>query len=224
MHSHEHRPEPDRHPLGDESADAHERVDPYAGEQPLWSGAPNAALVDEVSPLPPGHAVDVGSGEGADAVWLAQRGWRVIRLEPSATAQQRARAAAERAGVHVDWLESTLLDARLPPAGFDLVTCCYPALFRTREHRAEATLTGLVAPGGTLVLLTHADVDRDRALAHGFDPDDYVDHAAIRDSLGRGWSVVTDERRARHISGGGGAHHDTDLVLAARRDGTLASG
>ncbi|WP_390620225.1 class I SAM-dependent methyltransferase [Nigerium massiliense] len=197
--------------------DPHRRVDPYEGDAPMWSGDPNQALVAEVAGMRPGRAVDVGSGEGADALWLAQRGWRVTAVEPSPNAMRRARDAADAAGADVDWVQATLLDAGLPTAAFDLVSCFYPALFRSPGRDAERTLAGLVAPGGSLLFVSHAEVDRERALAHGFDPDGYVDHVAIRDALGDGWVVERDERRERHVAGGGGAHHHTDLVLVARR-------
>ena len=48
----------------------------YAGEDPVWSSNPNGSLVAEVGSLPAGRALDIGSGEGADAIWLAERGWR----------------------------------------------------------------------------------------------------------------------------------------------------
>ncbi|HBR88728.1 MAG TPA: SAM-dependent methyltransferase, partial [Microbacterium sp.] len=43
--------------------------DRYGGER-VWSGNPNGALVAEASDLVPGRALDVGTGEGADALWL----------------------------------------------------------------------------------------------------------------------------------------------------------
>jgi SAM-dependent methyltransferase len=60
--------------------------DRYADRQQLWSGRPNGALVAEVAGLTPGRALDVGCGEGADAVWLARGGWDVTALEVSGVA------------------------------------------------------------------------------------------------------------------------------------------
>src|SRR6478672_469198 len=55
----------------------------YNDQEQLWSGRPNGALVAEVAGLTPGRVLDVGCGEGADAIWLASRGWDVTALEVS---------------------------------------------------------------------------------------------------------------------------------------------
>jgi SAM-dependent methyltransferase len=189
----------------------------YAEAERVWSGRPNSALVAEVEGLPPGRALDVGCGEGADAIWLAQRGWEVTALDVSQVALDRARAAAEAAGAEVRWLHAGLLDAAVPKSGFDLVSAQYPALLRTPENDAERTLLAAVAPGGTLLVVHHADIDPEHAKARGFDPADYVSPADVGTLLDDGWQVEVDERRPRHVDGGAGAHHTHDLVLKARR-------
>lgn len=133
----------------------------YAGAQQVWSGRPNGALVAEVAGLEPGRALDVGCGEGADAIWLATHGWQVTALDASGVALQRAALHAEQAGAHVQWRHAGLLDAGLPPAAFDLVAALYPALRRTDpdDDAAERALLAALAPGGTLLVVHHADVD-----------------------------------------------------------------
>lgn len=188
----------------------------YADDQ-LWSGHPNQTLVQEVSELTPGRALDVGCGEGADAVWLAQQGWDVTALDVAASALARGHAQAENVGVTITWLHAGLLESGLPTGGFDLVSAQYPALRRTPDDEAERRLIDLVAPGGTLLVVHHDVSDPSHALAHGFDPDDWVGPRDVAARLGAGWRVVVDEVRERHVSEGAGAHHTHDVVLRAMR-------
>ncbi|MFO7689504.1 MAG: class I SAM-dependent methyltransferase, partial [Cryobacterium sp.] len=102
----------------------------YTGNEQLWSGAPNATLVTDTAGLRPARALDVGCGEGADAIWLAEQGWQVTALDVSKVALDRATTQAESRGVDVHWLHAGLVEADLAPAGFDLVSAQYPALFR----------------------------------------------------------------------------------------------
>lgn len=189
----------------------------YASTEQVWSGLPNAALVSEVAGLMPGRALDVGCGEGADAVWLARQGWTVTALDVSRVALDRAAVYAGEADVRVTWVHAELLNARLGAGAFDLVSAQYPALRRTPGNDAERSLLAAVAPGGTLLVVHHADVDAERAEAHGFDPADYVAPSDVSALLGEDWQVEVDEIRAREARGGAGAHHARDVVLRARR-------
>lgn len=211
----------------------------YAESDRIWSGQPNGALVTEVSGMPPGRALDVGCGEGADAIWLTSRGWKVTALDVSTLAVQRAKAHAYEAGVTVDFVDVGLLDADLDPGSFDLVSAQYPALRRTSERDTEGLLLDLVAPGGTLLFVHHVlDADHGKNHEHGqnddaktelgdqhqhdgprWDPAEYVMPADMRARLGDDWLVEVDQERDRQISGGGGAHHVRDEVLRVRRSG-----
>src|SRR5689334_12345520 len=93
----------------------------YADRQQLWSGRPNGALVAEVAELTPGRVLDVGCGEGADAVWLARGGWDVTALDVSGVALERAAGHARDAGVTIHPVHAGLVGAVLPPGSFDLV-------------------------------------------------------------------------------------------------------
>src|SRR6476659_8644082 len=100
MATHEHGHDADRFDAAGQAAEWDARY----GERDdaMWSGRPNGRLVVEVADLPPGRALDVGCGEGADAIWLARRGWRVAAIDVSTNALQRARAAGDAVGVDVD--------------------------------------------------------------------------------------------------------------------------
>ena len=100
--------------------------DPYAESEQLWSGNPNDALIREVQGLAVGDAVDVGAGEGADAVWLAKQGWVTTAVEPSAIACDRIAEAATKAAVQVTIMQETLAGAEL--GTYDLVSAFYMPL------------------------------------------------------------------------------------------------
>jgi hypothetical protein len=103
----------------------------------------------------------------------------------------------------------------VPDAAYDLVVAMYAALYRDTDP--VALLSRRVAPGGTLLVVHHAEVDREKALEHGFDPEQYMAPADVAARLTEGWVVEAHETRDRQISGGGGAHHHVDLVVRARR-------
>jgi SAM-dependent methyltransferase len=190
----------------------------YADREQLWSGQPNGALVTEVAGLTPGRVLDVGCGEGADAVWLAQQGWDVTALEVSGLALQRAAEHARAAGVAVHWVHAELAEAGLASGTFDLVSAQYPALLRTPDAAAERALLAAVAPGGVLLLVHHAGMEDHPPHDDTCDPADYVWPAMVSALLDDSWVIEVDEQRARVVpAGGAGAHHVDDLVLRARR-------
>jgi SAM-dependent methyltransferase len=192
----------------------------YAGHDQMWSGQPNGALVAEAAGLPPGHALDVGCGEGADAIWLAARGWQVTAVEVSGVALERAAAHAGQAGVTVRWVHAGIEDAELPRGSFDLVSAQYPALLRTPGALAEHALLDAVAPGGLLLLVHHAGFEtRHRHDADSdFDPEDYVWPQMVVDLFGDDWTVEVNEQRPRTApKSGAGTGHADDVVIRARR-------
>ena len=131
----------------------------YRESDRAWSGRANAALEHEAADLAPGTALDLGSGEGGDALWLAQNGWSVTAVDISPTALARGRAAAAIAGLtgRIRWITADLATWQ-PDGPFDLVTAHFlqSPVELPREvilRRAAAT----VAPGGVLLVVGHAE-------------------------------------------------------------------
>ncbi|TDQ50721.1 class I SAM-dependent methyltransferase [Actinorugispora endophytica] len=141
----------------DTSAEAHWDAR-YSQNHRIWSGAPNAALVREAADLRPGRALDLGAGEGADAIWLARRGWRVTAVDVSQVALDRAAehaAEAEVAGL-VDWQRHDLATS-FPSGVFDLVSAHFLHSFIDMpRERILRTAALAVAPGGVLLVVGHA--------------------------------------------------------------------
>ncbi|HEV2633513.1 MAG TPA: class I SAM-dependent methyltransferase [Actinocrinis sp.] len=132
--------------------------DRYASSQRVWSGNPNTALARELADLIPGSALDLGCGEGGDAIWLAGQGWRVTAVDISQVALDRAAAHAAEAGVgeRIDWQRHDL-GVSFPAGAFDLVSAQF--LYFRGEASREQTLraaAAAVAPGGVLLIESHS--------------------------------------------------------------------
>jgi thioredoxin reductase/SAM-dependent methyltransferase len=194
------------------------------GKDQMWSGNPNGTLVNEVSALAPGRALDVGAGEGGDAIWLAEQGWTVTASDISQRALDRVSAEAERRGMRVvcDHVDANALDA-FEAEAFDLVSAQYASIPRTPDSRGIRNLLDAVAPGGTLLVVSH---DMEQMLkadsaAHGrpFDPEAYVRvedfTAALAGSTS--WDIEVYEKRLRPPGAATAALHVEDIVLRARR-------
>ena len=197
----------------------------YQSHERLWSGEPNGTLVSEIGKLPIGRVLDVGCGEGADAVWLSRQGWRVTGLEISGVALARARGHAEDAGVSVNWVHSGLVEAELVPESFDLVSAQYPVLLRTPTFDSERALMDAVAPGGTLLVVHHIFSDEHGPRDDGqFTRADFLTVDDVAQRLDSRWTVLVNETRERPIPpSGAGVHHQHDRVLRAVKNVGVAA-
>lgn len=195
----------------------------YSGDR-IWSGNPNGSLVVEVSGLAPGTVLDVGAGEGGDAIWLAERGWTVTASDVSGRALDRIEQTARDRGLAVEVLRA---DANaLDPFGgrrFDLVSAQYASIPRTADARGVHNMLDAVAVGGTLVVVGHdlapmrTPVDTSTH-SRPFDPDAYVrvDDVAAVVVPSPDWEVEVHATRPRP-PGAASGHHVDDVVLRARR-------
>lgn len=134
----------------------------------VWSGRVNEAVAREVAGLAPGTALELGCGEGGDALWLASRGWRVTAVDISATALAVGAAEATRAGLadRIDWVQADLSTWQ-PPSQFALVTSAF--LHSPVELPREVVLrraATAVAPGGQLLVVGHGATPPGSALDH----------------------------------------------------------
>lgn len=194
----------------------------YAESDRIWSGRPNSRLVEQATGLTPGAALDVGAGEGADAVWLARQGWRVAALDVSEVALARAAAHAAEAGVGelVTTVHHDLMTGTPLPGAYDLVSAQY--LHPPVERFAEIVgiLGAAVGPGGHLLVVGHHPDDLATGLRSGhghpellFGPDRVV--AALREDV---WDIEVAEPQTREVADKEGPVTVTDtVVMAARR-------
>lgn len=147
----------------------------YAESDAIWSRNPNPRLVEHVSDLAPGTALDVGSGEGTDAIWLASRGWTVTGLDLSQVALDRAAARAAELGPDVadrlTWVRADLMAGAPLPADFDLVSAQFMHVPRGVFDELYSRLADAVRPGGSLLVVGHHPDDLASGARHHDHPD-----------------------------------------------------
>ncbi len=194
----------------------------YRSAERVWSGNPNPQLVAEVAGRPPGLALDAGCGEGADAIWLAQRGWTVVGTDISVVALERAARHARdtdpEAAARIEWRQADLLAQPPTPASFDLVSAQFLQLASEPRARLFGALAAAVRDGGMLLIVGHHPSDLDTGVPRPPTPERFYTPEEVAALLDDSWTVIACEARPRSAGTPDGAEvtiHDT--VLAATR-------
>ena len=195
----------------------------YRTKPAVWSGRPNPQLVAEATGLTPGRALDVGCGEGADAVWLAERGWRVTAVDIAPTALRRAAAHAATAGAQIaariEWTHADLRHEAPAEGAYDLVSSQFMYLPGDARRDLFAQLAAAVAPGGTLLIVGHHPSDLQTTAHRMHFPDMMFTGEQVASSLDpTAWQVLAAEARPRvAVDPEGRDVTIHDAVLVARR-------
>ena len=198
----------------------------YSGADLVWSSEPNVHVADVVGGLAPGRALDVAAGEGRHAVWLAERGWQVTAADFSPVAVERTRVVADRRlGGDATRVDPVVSDAtaEAPGTGFDLVLFAYLQLPDEAWEKALARGVDATAPGGTVLVVCHAE--RNLAAGTGGPQDPTVLHdpeSVVAAARRLPVDVELAEVRERDVDGAPRPALDTVVVL--RRLGVTAAG
>lgn len=195
----------------------------YRSAQRIWSGDPNPQLVAEVAGRPPGRALDVGCGEGADAIWLARQGWAVVGTDISSVALERAAQHARdtdpAASARIQWRQADLLTRPPEPDSFDLVSAQFMQLPPEPRTRLFAALAAAVRAGGTLLVVGHHPSDLATGVPRPPMPEVFYTPGEIAALLDGSWTVDVSEARPRPAITPDGTEvtvHDTVLVATRR--------
>lgn len=192
--------------------------DRYASADKVWSGKVNDALVQTVSDLTPGRALDLGCGEGGDAIWLAQQGWNATGVDISETAVSRATAAARRAGLGENQIRFVAANLATWTSDdmYELVAASFlQSPVELPRVDILRRIAQQVAPGGRLLVVAHAAMPpwgRSGAHHHEFvSPSDEVASLGLDD-----WTTEIAEIRSREATGPNGERavlEDTVVLL-----------
>lgn len=192
----------------------------YAGGELLWSGQANGFLEQEAQALDPGRAIDLACGQGRNAVWLAERGWRVTGVDFSAVGLEQAARLADERGVEVEWTRSDLLEYRPDPRAFDLVLIFY---LQVPGEERSAIVRGAaegVRDGGTLLVVGHDSANIEHG--HGGPQNPAVLYSAedlAGDLDGSRLAIERAEQVQRPVQTPEGERIALDALLRARRAG-----
>lgn len=193
----------------------------YAQSTRVWSGSANTALIARVTELTPGTVLELGCGEGADAMWLAEHGWKVTGIDVSSVALERATEHARAAGLaeRISW-ERHDLTSWQPVGSYDLVTALFlhSMIDFPREDILRAAAAA-VSPGGSLLIVGHESFPP--WSEHQQDAADFPDAQQLATSLGlteAGWKIHAQSTPGRVATGPEGQSFQLhDSVLLARR-------
>ncbi len=172
----------------------------------------NPYVVSATADLPPGSALDAGCGVGAEAIALAERGWKVTGADISPAALSTARARTEDAAARIEWVDADLTRWE-PERTWDLVVTNYahPDSGQLAFYRR---LASWVAPGGSLLVIAHA-----AGGGHGHHPLEALASAeGVAGVLPSDeWVVDLSEEHDREVARGAQTLRLRDLVVRARR-------
>ncbi|MGL5810875.1 MAG: class I SAM-dependent methyltransferase [Nocardioides sp.] len=176
----------------------------YAGTELVWSAGPNQSVAAACAELPAGRAVDLGAGEGRNAIWLAERGWHVVAVDFSQVALDKGRAVAAASADVAERLTWTCADAtrwRAEPS-YDLTVMAYLQLPPARRRAVVTAAFDSLVPGGTFLLVGHDSANLAEGTGGPQDPDVlYTAEDVLADLTDRPFEAVRAERVERALSG-----------------------
>lgn len=188
----------------------------------IWSGNPNPVLVEKVESLTPGTALEVGSGEGADAIWLATRGWNVTAIDVSTVALERAAEHADAGGTaiasRITWQQADVANWDPAPHRYDLISAQFMHLPRPMLTALHRRLAAAVRPGGTLLIVNHHPADLETTMQRPNIADMFATAEEMAHVLDPGqWSIETSAPKRQAVDPEGKTITISDTVLQAVR-------
>jgi SAM-dependent methyltransferase len=177
---------------------------------------PSRFLVEGVSELPAGRALDLACGAGRNAIWLAERGWRVTGVDYSEIGLAEARRRADERGVDVEWILGDLTEWLPPTDAYDLVCVLYLQLPAAERRGVLGRAAEALAPGGTMLVVGHDLAN----LAEGYGGPKSADVLYTAADLTADLAQLEIERAdrvIRPVEDEDGLHEAVDALVLARR-------
>jgi tellurite methyltransferase len=128
----------------------------YSDKSYVFGKVPAKFLAENYSFIPNGSRIlDVGMGEGRNAVFLARKGHHVTGVDISSVAIRKAQMLAKEVGVRIETVTSPIESYRAPKELFDVVICFYYV-----DRKLNEKLLSFLRPGGILIYEAHTDLQK----------------------------------------------------------------
>ena len=192
----------------------------YAGSEYVWTVTVNRFVEEHLGGLEPGTAIDLGAGEGRNAVWLAQQGWHVIAVDFSESGLAKGHRLAGDHDV-ASSIEFVRADATTyePATPVDLVVLSYLQLPSAEQRTVLGHVATWLSPGGTVFVIAH---DRSN-VEHGYGgpPSEEVCYDVARTAAALvGLDITTAKVAERHVDTADGTRTALDTLVIATRPGS----
>lgn len=138
----------------------------YRAADRLWSATPNVFVAERLADIEPGVGLDLASGEGRNAVWLAERGWEMVAVDFSSVALERGRALSDQ----VEFVEADVFSWE-PDRTFDLILIAYLQVEAEPLSQLVERARDWLNPGGELFMVGHDISNLDEGVGGPQSPD-----------------------------------------------------
>ena len=187
----------------------------YSTRELILTGRANQFVEAHLTDLEPGTAIDLGAGEGRNAVWLASRGWTVTAVDFSQVGLDKAQQLASEHGVDIVTVQADATTWQ-PDRPVDLVVLSYLQLPADQQRIVLEHAATWLAPGGRLFVIAHDRSNVDRG--YGGPPSAEVCYS-VEDTVATlgGLDVITAEVAERHVETADGTKVALDALVIAQR-------
>jgi SAM-dependent methyltransferase len=186
----------------------------YAEHELVWGAEPNRFVVEAFEHLPSRRALDIATGEGRNAIWLAELGWQVTAVDFSPVAIERARRLADGRGLSVEWVTADVVTYQPPPRSFDAVIVAYLHLLPPQRAAVLTHAEEALVDGGLILVVGHDLTNLDGGTGGPQDPAILHTPEGIVAELS-GCAVARAERAHRPVSTESGVVDAIDTVILA---------
>jgi len=188
--------------------------DRYRQKGSVWGAEPNQFVVAYLSDLEPSRVLDLGTGQGRNAIWLAGQGHQVTALDISDVAIAQAKEIAADAGVEVEFIAADLKRWQPEPESYDLVLLSYIQAVEPARKLIHSKVATALAPGGMVFMIAHHIDNLEHGIGGPSLPDRLYDERMIAGDF-PGLEIIENKAVIRHVDDGGSSGDAIDLLVRA---------